>query len=99
MKELLENLQGFIQSNIDLAKLEINEKINYIIKKGIKYGGFILLLSFSTLFLLIFLSILISYYSGSYIIGFGLVTLFLILCTIILYFSIIKNNNTNLENN
>lgn len=99
MKELLENLQGFIQSNIDLAKLEINEKINYIIKKGIKYGGFILLLSFSTLFLLIFLSILISYYSGSYIIGFGLVTLLLILGTIILYFSIIKNNNTNLEDN
>lgn len=94
MKELLENLQGFIQSIIDLAKLEINEKINFTIKKGIKYGGFILLSSFSILFFLIFIAITISYYSRSYIVGFGVITLFLFIITIAIYFSIVKNNNS-----
>lgn len=75
MKELFENLQGYIQSNIDLAKLEVQEKIDQSIKKAIKIGLFLVFGFLTIIFFLIFLSLLIGSFLANYVAGFGIITL------------------------
>jgi uncharacterized membrane protein YqjE len=75
MKELLENLQGFVETNIELAKLEVQEKINESIKKVIDLAGMFIFGSLFIIFFLIFLAMLISHFTGSYILGFGILCL------------------------
>jgi magnesium-transporting ATPase (P-type) len=86
MKELIENLQGYIQSNIDLAKLEVQEKIDQSIQKGARIGLLLLSAILSLVFLLISISILIGSLLENYFFGFGIVTLLLFSITVIIYF-------------
>ncbi len=95
MKDLLENIQGYIQTNIEIAKLEIQEKIDFAIQKGIKIGGLILMGTLSIVFLLIFVSLLISLLLDSYVFGFGIVTFILIIITAIIFYSFKKNSSQN----
>ena len=90
MKELFENLEGFIQANIDLVKLEVQEKIDQSIKLGIKYIGLIIFSVLSILFLIITITLIIGSFLHSYSLGFGIVSAFLILITGIFYYFIIR---------
>jgi hypothetical protein len=92
MKEIIDNLQGYIQSNIDLAKLEVQEKIDLTVQKITKIGSLLLLALLSIIFFLAFLAILIGSLSGSYTLGFGIITFLLITATTLLYFWSQKNN-------
>ncbi len=92
MKELFENLQGFIQTKIDLLKLEFQEKVEETTKKGlglltIGVFGFL-----SIIFFMLTLAFLISGWLKNYFWGFGIVTLILALISVIIYFSIIKKS-------
>ncbi len=93
MKELLENLQGYIQSNIDLAKLEVQEKIEFYTNKVVKYASLIFFILLSSVFLLTFLGFLISSILNSYVYGFGILALILIIISVVIYFNLKQNTN------
>ena len=97
MKDLLENIQGYVQTNIEIAKLEIQEKIDLAIQKGTKIGGLILMGTLSVVFLLIFISLFISLLLDSYVFGFGITTLILILITAIIFYFFKKKSSPNRE--
>jgi uncharacterized membrane protein YqjE len=87
MKELFENLQGYIHTNIELAKLELQEKVDQNLQKIIKIGFLILFILLSIIFALIFLSILISSFLNSYVAGFGIISLLLLVSSgVLIYF-------------
>jgi hypothetical protein len=90
MKELLENLKGFIQANIDLVKLEVQEKIDQAIKVGIKYIGLVIFGVLSILFIIITTALLLGSLLHNYSLGFGIITFLLILITAIFYYLINK---------
>lgn len=94
MKELFENMQGFIQTNIDLAKLEIQEKIELATKTAAKY----LIIIFLGFFAFLFILMSLAYFLGSILennfYGFGIVALSLILISAILYFTTFKRPNS-----
>jgi amino acid permease len=93
MKELLENLQGFVETNIELAKLEVQEKINESVQKVIKVAGLFIFSLLFILFFFIFLALLISSFFKSYVIGFGIITAILLI-TALLFFYFFKQNKT-----
>ncbi len=96
MKELLENLQGFIQSNIDLARLEVQEKIESFAKKLLKYAVFGILVFFSILFLLLSIGFLLGNLFNNNFYGFSLLAILLgIAATIIYLFKISNDQNVN----
>ena len=94
MKELFENMQGFIQTNIDLAKLEIQEKIELATKTAAKY----LIIIFLGFFAIFFILMSFGYFLGNILennfYGFGIVALSLILISAILYFTTFKRPNS-----
>jgi pilus assembly protein TadC len=94
MKELFENMQGFIQTNIDLAKLEIQEKIEYATKTAAKYLIIIFLGFFAILFILLSLGYFLGNILGNNFYGFGIIALILILISTIIYFTTFKKPNT-----
>lgn len=91
MKELIENLQGFVETNIELAKLEVQEKITESIKKVIDLAGMFIFGSLFVIFFFIFLALLISSFFKSYVIGFGIITAILLI-TALLFFYFFKQN-------
>jgi hypothetical protein len=91
MKELLENLQSYFQANIDLAKLEVNEKIDSTTKKATIWGLVAVFAVLTILFLFITLALIVGNLLASTVSGFGLIALlFLILTVIGIY--ILKRN-------
>lgn len=91
MKELLENLQGFVETNIELAKLEVQEKINESLEKALKVAGLFIFSILFILFFFIFLALLLSSFFKSYVIGFGIIAA-LLLITALLFFYFFKQN-------
>lgn len=90
MNNLFENLQGFVQTNIDLAKIEIQEKIEVTLKKGVSTLIIGLLSFLSFLFILLSIAFLFSKIFDNYFWGFSLVAVILIFITTIIYFIIFK---------
>ncbi len=94
MKELFENMQGFIQTNIDLAKLEIQEKIELATKTAAKYLIIIFLGFFATFFILMSFGYFLGNILENNFYGFGIVALSLILISAIIYFTTFKRPNS-----
>lgn len=93
MKELFENMQGFIQTNIDLAKLEIQEKIEIATKTAAKYLIIIFLGFFAILFILMSLGYFLGNILDNNFYGFGIIALILMLVSAIIYFTTFKKPN------
>lgn len=90
MNNLFENLQGFVQTNIDLAKIEIQDKLELTLKKGVSTLLIALLIFLSTLFILLAIAFLFSKLFGNYFWGFGSVAVILIIITTIIYFTLFR---------
>ena len=87
---LIENLMGYIDTRIDIIKLEIQEKLKAAFVNTLHFAliGFFALMCF--IFLNIFLGLLLNDLLDSYFWGFGIIALIYIIILVILFIGLDK---------
>lgn len=83
---LIENIYQYIQTNIEIAKVEVEEKIESVIKKLILGAILLILVSTFLIFLLLTFALFLNHVFGSTYLGFLTVTILLAILAGIMFY-------------
>lgn len=85
---LLDNLYKYVQTNIEIAKVEVQEKIENTVKKVIGFAILALSVALLLVFLLLTLALFLNQTLSSNYLGFLIVSALLVVITTIAFFMV-----------